>query len=186
MDVITAIKTRRSVRKFTSDPLTDAQIETILAAGQIAPSSRNLQARFFTVFKSYPAINTLLQKTREATARLPESRYTKILSNPSYTLNYGAPVFIMVLANPQETQSPDMDCACALQNMLLAAHGMGIASCWINQLCFVHQDDEFRAYMTELGIPQGYACYCSGAFGHYDGTYPAEPRLRPDTSLIVS
>ncbi len=185
MDVITAIKTRRSVRKFRPDSLTDAQIETIISAGKIAPSSRNLQSRFFAVFKSYTAIATLLQKTREATARLPKSRYTDTLLNPSYSLNYGAPLFIMVLSNPNETHCPDMDSACALQNMLLAAHSMGIASCWINQLCFVHEDEEFRAYMTELGIPQGYACYCSAAFGLYKGTYPAEPRLRADTSLII-
>lgn len=185
MDVITAIKTRRSIRKFTPDPLTDAQIETIVSAGQIAPSSRNLQSRFFAVFKSYPVIETLLQKTREATARLPKSRYTDILLNSSYSLNYGAPVFIMVLSNPSETHCPDMDSACALQNMLLAAHGMGIGSCWINQLCFVHEDEAFRAYMSELGIPQGYVCYCSAAFGHHKGTYPAEPRLRPDTSVII-
>lgn len=186
MDVITAIKTRRSVRKFTTDPLTDAQIETIVNAGQMAPSSRNTQARFFAVFNGYTANTTLLQKAREATAKLPKSRYTDMILNPSYTLNYGAPVFIMVLANPAETHSPDMDCACALQNMLLAAHGMGIASCWINQLCFVHADAEFRSYMTEVGIPEGYACYCSAAFGHYEGAYPGEPRLRPNTSVIIS
>lgn len=185
MDVITALKTRRSVRKFTTDMLTDSQIETIIHAGQIAPSSRNTQARFFAVFKGYQAIETLLKNTREATARLPKSRYTETLLNPAYSLTYGTPVFIMVFGNPLETHCPDMDCACSLQNMLLAAHGMGIASCWINQLCFVHEDKSFRDYMTSLGIPTDYACYCSAAFGRYDGTYPAAPRLRSDTCVVI-
>lgn len=51
-----------------------------------------------------------------------------------------------------------MDCACALQNIFLAAKSLGIGSCWINQLGQTCDDPDVRAFLTGLGIPETTAC----------------------------
>jgi nitroreductase len=67
------------------------------------------------------------------------------------------------------------DCALALGNMFLAAHALGIGSCWVNQLGSACGEPGFRAFLTELGVPPGNYVYGGAAFGHAAGGLPEAP-----------
>ena len=56
----------------------------------------------------------------------------KGMENPAYTL-YGAKTIVLV-ACEKEAINGVSDCSCAIENMLLAAHSLGLGACWINQL----------------------------------------------------
>lgn len=122
-DLIDAMRGRRSVRRFKSDPLPDPTIGRILECGRLAPSAGNIEPWFFYVVKN----RATKEQIAEASARWIEQ----------------APVVLVVTANYEEEQlafgerGKDLymlqDTAAATQNILLAAHGFGIGSCWIGK-----------------------------------------------------
>jgi nitroreductase len=61
------------------------------------------------------------------------------------------------------------DNACALENIFLAAHSLGIGSVWINQLRHCCDEAEVRAILEEWGIPEDHVVYGIAALGYQDG-----------------
>ena len=113
MEVFEAIKSRRSIRKYTKDPVPEDLIVKILDAGRWAPSASNRQPWSFIVLKD----EEVRRKIAEATT------YGKFLAE--------APLGIAVVVDPQASTHPVEDGAIAAQNMLLAAHALGLGACWI-------------------------------------------------------
>jgi len=112
-----SIRRRRSVRNFTAEPVTDAQLEEILEAGRWAPSARNSQPWDFVVVRDpqvRSAIGDLIRRVTYAWKGLAT-----------------APVIIVVSVDP--TRDPEHfveDGAVAAQNLCLAAQSLGLASSW--------------------------------------------------------
>jgi nitroreductase len=123
MDVLEAIKGRRSIRRFKPDTVKDEDLQKILDAGRLAPSAGNCQPSELVVLKE-PSI-----KRRVAAAALEQ------------TFIADAPVVIVVCANIPRTSKRYgkrgqelyclQDTAAATQNILLAAYSLGYGTCWI-------------------------------------------------------
>jgi nitroreductase len=109
------ILTRRSIRKFTNKTVTEEQIESILRAAMAAPSGYNLQPWDFIVIKD-----------RKILDQIPEFHpYTKMVLE--------SPVAIVVCCDISEEKRKDFwiqDCSAATQNILLAAHALGLGAVW--------------------------------------------------------
>lgn len=119
MDVIEALLTRRSIRRYLSTPITDEQVQTILNAGLAAPSAHNRRPYRLLVVKS-PEVKEALSKT---------TIYGKML--PS------APIIIVVLGDSVVQKHHDLllnDCSAVTENILLAAHGLGLGAVWVGIL----------------------------------------------------
>jgi nitroreductase len=115
--ILDAIRTRRSVHSFTSTPVTDEQLETILDAGRWAPSGLNSQPWDFVVVRD-PQLR---------------ARVAGILRRITVAWKgfAAAPVVIVVSVNPsQDAEHFVEDGAVAAQNICLAAHSLGLASSW--------------------------------------------------------
>ncbi len=137
MECFEAIFTRRSVRKFLKKDISNEIIKKLLEAGNAAPSAGNLQARDFIVVRDEET------KLKLAIASLKQMFIAE------------APVVIVVVANYPRSMRvygergriyAEQDAAAAVQNILLAAHCMGLASVWVGAY-----DDEKVAEI--LGIP---------------------------------
>jgi nitroreductase len=119
MDVIEAIKSRRSVREFTDEVVNDQALEEIIDAGRWAPSGLNNQAWRFIVVRD--------AGSKEKLSRL--TNYGSIINN--------APVLIAVFLDRNEMYDHTKDVqsigAC-IQNMLLAIHSMGLGSVWLGEI----------------------------------------------------
>ncbi len=116
MDVIEAIMTRRSIRKFTGETVDEARVMAILKAAMAAPSSKNEQPWVFVVIDDRKLLN-------EIPTFHPYSEMCKT-----------APLAILVCADRRRFLSEEIwvqDCAAATQNMLLAAHGAGLGAVWL-------------------------------------------------------
>ena len=123
MDVFEAIKGRRSIREFKSEPVKDEDLQKILDAGRLAPSAGNCQPSELVVVKE-PSV-----KRRLAAAALEQTFIAE------------APVVIVVCANLPRTsrrygrRGQELYClqdtAAATQNILLAAYSLGYGTCWI-------------------------------------------------------
>jgi nitroreductase len=114
MDVLEAIKCRRSIRKFRPQPIPDEKLKTILEAGRLAPSAGNRQPWFFVVVKD--------PERKKALA--------KAADNQTFMANAG--VIIVALGDPET--SPrwfEQDSMIAVEHMVLAATSFGYGTCWI-------------------------------------------------------
>lgn len=132
MDVLEAIKTRRSIRKYEKRPVPEELLEKILEAGRWAPSASNAQPWNFIVLRD--------EGIRREVARV--STYGKFLAE--------APLGIAVVVDPQASTHPVEDGAIATQNMLLAAHALGLGTCWIGS----YESDYEEKVKKILGIPE--------------------------------
>jgi len=140
LDVFGAIKNRRSVRAFTTEPVSDAEVEKLIDAARWAPSAGNIQPWEFIVVRE-PEIKSGLCKAAGNQNFIEET-----------------PVVIVVCANALRSGQGYgqrgvnlyclQDTAAATQNMLLAAHALGLATCWVGAF----QEEEAREV---LKLPTG-------------------------------
>lgn len=115
MDLFTALRTRRSIRTFATAEVPDHLIERLLAAAMAAPSAGNQQPWHFIVVRD--------RRRLDGVARF----------HPYCQMITKAPVAVVVCGDPEGKKWPDFwvqDCSAAIQNLLLAARGEGLATVW--------------------------------------------------------
>ena len=162
MDLLEAIHTRRSVRRFTDEPVTDEQLETLLRAAMAAPSAGNQQPWRFVIVRD-----------ADMRARLAEAT--------PYSAPAGrAPLAIVVLGDTRNNKHPGywvQDCSAAVENLLLAAHAMGLGAVWMG----VHPtEDRARAVAEIVGAPEDVVPLCMIAVGVPEGPGPEVDRYKPE------
>ena len=91
---------------------------------------------------------------------------------------YDAPTYVLVFA-PTDCPFAIQDGTCVLENMMLAAHAIGLASCWINREIEMFATEEGKQLMKEMGLPEGLGGIGAIALG-YPATTPAEPKARKE------
>ncbi|ANX02317.1 NADH dehydrogenase [Thermoclostridium stercorarium subsp. leptospartum DSM 9219] len=135
MDVIDAILTRRSIRKFTGRVISDDELNVLLKAGFQAPSAHNLQPWHFVVVKDKEKLEKMAEKHPYA-KMLPQS---------------GCGIIVCGDIN-RETREGFLveDCSAAIQNILFAAHGIGLGAVW----CGIYPDaDRTKVFSEILSLP---------------------------------
>jgi len=173
--VLENIYQRRSVRNYSDKDVPDETIKEIIRAGTYAPTAVNKQPWRFVVVKNKPLIEEYDDRAKKAflaaykdTENSDLVRYVQYLSKPTTRLFYGAPVLIFVFASPDVIN--EHDCALAAENMMLAAHSLGIGSCWIGLAVGLGYDVEF---LKEVGVPEGHKLIAPLIFG-----YPTKDNLK--------
>ena len=170
-ETIQAIIARRSVRKYLSKPVESEKLEAVLQAGTYAPTSRGKQAPFIVAVENVD----LKQKLAQMNAQI-----MGVDSNPYYD----APVYVLVFA-PAEANNPIQDSSCVLQNMMVAAQAVGLASCWIHREKEMFQTEEGKKLMTEMGLPDGLMGIGALSLGYADGPAPVAKPRKEDYYRII-
>jgi nitroreductase len=162
MDILEVIRTRRSIRQYTQEPVSEEDINKILEAGRWAPSANNSQPWKFIVLRS-----------REVRKKLAGAlAWGGFLSQ--------AAVGIAVIIDEGASTHPVEDGAVATQNMLLEAHSLGLGGCWIGVYGSLYEANASKV----LNVPVGKRLLSVIAIGH-----PAEtPRKtrKPLTELVFT
>ena len=175
MNVIEAIKTRRSTRKFKARAVEMEKLQQIVEAGRFGPTGGNAQGNHFFVISNATALMMLKDMVQTAFAKmeLRDDLY-KSLKNSimlsqkgNYSFSYNAPVLIVV-ANKKDYGNNMADVACAVENMMLAANELDLGSCYINQLKWLNEDPSIRGYLGTLGLKDDERVYASVAIGYPD------------------
>lgn len=165
--VMEALLQRRSCKKYLPDPVPDELVDQIVTAGTYAPSARGRQSGKIVVITDPEDIAAL------------ETRNAIIRGNPGLHTFYGAPVVIAVLADANNANCVQ-DGSLILGNMLLAAHSLGLGSCWINRAKEEFDSEEGRKLLAKWKIEGDWrgVGYC--IVGYPDGApMHAAPR-KPD------
>lgn len=164
MDVMDAIKGRRSIRKYSGRAVEEEKLELILEAGRLAPSSTNGQNWQFIVVRD----KDKLEKLMEAADGQPS-----VGEAPCAIVVCGTKRRLMDCGQPTDT----VDCSIALSYMILEAHTLGLGTCWLGHF---YADKVKKA----LHIPEDVSVVAFTPLG-----YPAEtPDIRPRKEIkeIVS
>ena len=157
---------RRSIRRYTEEPISDEQVTTLLQAAMAAPSAGNHRPWHFIVVTNPSA--------RMALAELHP--YGKMIAHAPVCI---VPCGELALAHPSNPEYWVQDLSAATENLLLAAVGLGLGAVW----CGVHPMPEREAGVREiLGIPEEITPFALIAVGH-----PAEekePRTQYDVGRV--
>ena len=144
MEIMEALRTRRSIRKFENRPVPEEMVREILEAAMMAPSAGNAQPWRFVVVDDRAVLDAMTGL------------------HPHIKMVAEAPLGIIVCADLSMEKYPGywvQDCAAAMENLLLAVHGLGLGAVWTG----IHpMEDRVAAFrkmfnMPENVIPLGFA-----------------------------
>lgn len=162
-NTLDTIKTRRSIRKYKSDAIPEEILNKIIEAGSYAPSGMGRQ----------PVI-ILAVTNKELRDRL--SKLNADVMHSTSDPFYGAPVVLVVLAD-KNAPTHVYDGSLVMENLMLAAHDLGIGSCWIHRAKEVFESEEGKEILKSLGIEGDYEGISNCILGYADGEAPlAKPR----------
>lgn len=166
------IKTRRSCRKYTNEQIGDEQLTKVLEAGAYAPTAKGMQDPFIVAVQNTDDLQQLTAMN---------AKVMGVESNPYY----GAPTYILVFASASN-KNAFQDGSCVLENMMLAAHALGLGTCWINREHEMFDTIEGKALMNKWGLPDGLIGIGALSIGHpaEGGTHAAKPRKEGYTRIV--
>lgn len=166
-DALSVIRNRRTTRKFKPEQIKDEEIQVIIEAGLYAPSAHNKQSWNFTVLQNPELMEEINIKSKDIGRNYPDELIRKMANNDLYNTFYGAPTVIIVSGDVNGTL-PQVDCAAATENMLIAAEALDIGSCWNGFVGILFQSEQGAQYKTKLNIPEGYTPYYAILLGYKD------------------
>jgi nitroreductase len=155
MDALEVLFTRRSIRRYTGEPVAADNVKTILEAGMNAPSANNRQPWSFIVVDEREKLNAIMEA----------HPYSRMLAE--------APLAIIVCGDSAASNRFwQQDCAAATENILLAARALELGTVWMG----VYPDEQRASSIAALfGVPDPIKPMCIIAVGH-----PAEQKGRVD------
>ena len=162
MDTLEAIRSRRSIRQYQDRPVPAEIVDRLLAAAMSAPSARNAQPWQLIVIDDRGVLDEI--------ARL----------NPNARMAAEAPLGILVCGDLGLEKSPGfwvVDCAAAMENLLLAAHATGLGGVWIG---IYPRQERMDICRRLFALPEQVIAHSLAVLGFPAEQPPAVERFRPD------
>ena len=161
-EVIKNIVERRSIKKYKNIPVEENLIDEIVMAGTYAPSGMNRQSPIILAITN--------QEVRNKIASIN----AKIMGTDIDPF-YGAPVVLVVLAD-KNSPTHVYDGSLVMENIMLAAHSLGLGSCWIHRAKETFETEEGKEILKNLGIEGEYEGIANCILGYPDEVKEASPR----------
>ena len=164
MELFEAIHTRRSIRSFSAEPVSETDLEAVLRAAMAAPSAGNEQPWHFVAVTD-----------RSVLEAIPNF-------HPHAAMCKKAPAAIVVAAELTLEKYPGnwvLDCAAAAENLMLAARGLGLGAVW----CGLYPEQDRMAGMAQLlKFPEGAVAHALVVLGHpaHETAFKREDRFKPE------
>ena len=151
---------RRSSRRYTSEPVADEHIRELLEAAMAAPSANNLKPWHFVVVTDRTMLDTLSEAHPYAAMLREATAAVAVIGDPGISEGFW-----------------EQDCSAATENLLVAAAGLGLGTCWLG----VHPRADRAAEIGQLiGVPGDKITLALIAVGHPAET--KEPRTQYDAA----
>jgi len=157
MDVLEAIYTRRSIRRYSDMKIDNETVNKILKAAMYAPSAVNKQPWHFIIFQDRETCDAIMNihKSSEMLAEAQKAIVVCYDENLQHDEGYGV-----------------IDCSAATQNILLAAHALGLGACWIG-IC--PRQNRIQSLKQVFNLPENIIPFSVVALG-----YSAEEKRQPE------
>ena len=143
-DLLNTIKSRRSIRKFKSDDIPEDILNRIIEAGTYAATGMNKQSPIIVAVTN----KEIRDKLSQANCKIGGWK-------EGFDPFYGAPVVLIVLADRNLTNCV-YDGSLVMGNLMLAAHELGIGSCWIHRAKEEFEMPEWKQWLKDIGVEGEY------------------------------
>ena len=168
-ETIENLKTRRSIRKFKDEQISDEDLKAILEAGTYAPTGRGLQSPKIVVIQNPDTIKEFSAWNRS---------YFPVDVPEDMDPLYGAKTLLIVLADSEIPTYVEDGCS-VLAVLVNAAHAMGVGSCWIHRAREEFSSEKGKKLLKKWGIPERYEGIGHVVLGYPDMDAP-EPLPRKE------
>jgi nitroreductase len=170
MELMNAIYTRRSVRNYKNEPVPREMVNKLLEAATMAPSGSNGQPWSFVVIQDTKFLKDYSERSKALLLNLMKNRpdphdYKEVLTNPDFNLFYNAGTLIIIYGDLTKATAA-IDCCLSAQNLMLAAHDLGLGTCWIGFSTVLFDSADLK---QELKIPATYKAVASIIVGYPEG-----------------
>ena len=165
-EVLENMKTRRSIRKYKPDMVPQEILDQIIEAGLYAPSGMG-QQNTIIIQVTNPELRNQISKMNQEIGGWKEG----------FDPFYGTPAMLIVLAK-KDWPNRVYDGSLVMGNLMLAAHDLGIGSCWIHRAKQEFETQWGKDFLKSLGIEEEYEGIGHCALGYVDGEYPQAPSIK--------
>lgn len=191
MNVYEAILARRSVRRYTSEPLDRTTVRLLLEAAIHAPTAMHEEPWAFSILQDKTVLRHLSDRAKplfvnelRRSGRVRPEHSLDVYADPNHNIFYDAGTLIVICANGMAPFAA-ADCWLAAENLMLAACAMGLGTCVIGCALPALNTPSIKA---ELGIPEKFSAIAPIIVGHPDGETDPVPRREPfilNASLVT-
>ena len=154
-DILNAIASRSSTRSYTPEKLTSQQLEALIAAGLQAPTAANRQELFFTAVAGNDPLLAQIEQEKNVLAN----------ASPAANFYYDAPT-VLFLSGDAAFPWTAVDAGIAVENIALAAEGLGLGSVIIGCIKAAMLGEKKEAFAQALRFPEGYEFQVAIAVGN--------------------
>ena len=192
MTLMNLIKARHSIRKYTNEQISRADLEKILEAGNFAPNAGGGQ-RSMLVALHNKDLATYVGKLNIASfdrtqllGNYVSKEQPSIIDDPTIKNGfYDAPTVVCVFCQ-DNFLFKTADAFCMMENMILQATELGIASCIISRGEETFDSEAGKKLMKEWEVPEGYSCQGFVILGYIDGEQPQSKPRKTNRVKIIS
>ena len=166
-EILNAIANRSSIRRYTEEPLTEKEVQTLVKAGMQAPTARNAQEVHFSVLPgSHPILAELEAEKRLQflSGDMPAEMKEQIRNDPN-NFYFQAPLVLFLSADNDFSWSK-LDAGIAAENIALAAEGLGLGSLIIGSIGAAFSGEKKAYFEKSLAFPENFGFAICVAVGH--------------------
>lgn len=185
MEVMECINTRRSVRVYEDRPVSEEDLQTLLHCAVNAATGSGMEPWSFVVIENQEEIDQWSQKIKSYLKEHMEEfpylqQYSAWMDNPHFHVFNHARTLLVICGDPSSHWAV-YDCSLAAGNLMLAAHSMGIGTCWIGFAEYMFNTKEFK---EQYHVPENYKIICPLSLGYEkQGLKLQPPKRKPPVIL---
>lgn len=191
MELLEAIKNRRSIRKYQAKQIPREDLEKIMEAGTYASNAGGGQRSMIVGIRNADLVEKLgrMNMAHFDRSRLIGSYVSKeqpsVIDDPAIKSGfYSAPALCIVFAQ-KDFMFGIPDAFCCAETMLMEAYDLGISSCIVSRAEETFDNEIGAAFLKEWGVPDNYIARCFVTLGYCDGEYPvSKPRKQGRCRII--
>jgi nitroreductase len=178
MELDVCIKSRRSVRCYSKEPVLKEQIEAILEAGVWAPTAMGREPWRFIIVEDEKLISYVSDETKVAVQQMRPAVADRYKTKEDI-ICYNAPVLVLVCAekDPQWNNLNLVDSALAVQNMFLKAYELGLGTCYMGFVSLLNSKPDI---LRKIGVPENYDLMVPFILGHPETKQGTSKRKKPN------
>ncbi len=182
-EVLDVIKSRRSVRVYKEEQISDEVIDAVVEAGQYAPNGGGEEQWHFTVVQNRELLEKINDQAKSFAVSSQISWLVSLGEDANFHCMYHAPTVVFVSGDSGNICAVS-DTAAATENIMLAAQSLGVGSCWGYFATQAFLGSEGVKLTAELKIPVGYKVYTSVMLGYSAEELQAKPRKDGCVTII--
>lgn len=173
-DTIRSILDRRSIRAYKPDALTEEQLRTLEECALASPTAVNAQSWHFTFVTDTAVIDDVDRAVLDAFAVNGDAATIERVKSRGGSVFYKAPLAVFISCD-KDSKWGEVDAGIAVENLALAAHGLGLGSVIIGMCAAAFKGEEGERLAKQLRFPENHRFAIAISIGVPDTTKEAHP-----------